>query len=134
MKFRVDRNGVSLAGRLIYRVQEYSFDFLPAESVYSITSMCVNTLQLEIDGEGRVLYAWGYCPLLNAVRTEVLPPPALPGYLISELNEPPLRAVSIPVRADRQSWTVSVNDGSGWICIGNTKTPPGAGSSEFATN
>ena len=61
MKFIVQDPQEEQNFSLIYRDEDYSFDVEPLYGTGE-SSIMINDLQLEIDHEGRVLYAWGLCP------------------------------------------------------------------------
>jgi len=132
MIFRIDYNKVGLRGRVIYRPDEFSFDFQPYYP--GGTSLLINSLQLEVDWKGRVLYAWGYCPHVTWERTNEPVPDFAPGVLRFLSDGRLIPGVSIPITPDG-GWPVSVNVQTGWVHIG-TYSPAvmGAEVVEFASD
>ena len=57
MRFEVEPNASVLPAALVYRSQDYSFDVEPKPEGGG-ASLLVNDLQLEVDDEGKLLYAW----------------------------------------------------------------------------
>ncbi len=120
MKFLISTNQVNQKFSLIYRENDYSFDIEPYYD-YGFASILVNDLQLEIDDNGRVLYVWGLCPLIEYEVTTESPQNYRSRTLAVALNTPP----PIPGTAHRlnknERWPVYVNKNQGWVCIGCPK-------------
>jgi len=133
MKFSIHPGQPQSKGKVLYKPNEYAFDFEPRiES--GVTSLLVNDLQLEIDDEGRVLYPWGYCPHLSWQKTEDRVPHHLPGVLKVALDEEIIPGVSIQVTPEA-GWPVYVNHETGWVHIGQREElPPIADAIEFASD
>lgn len=70
-QFSYQKSNRILAGKQIYRRNEYSFDFIPASPDFirkligdkGSTSLSIDTLQIEVSiQQNRLLYVWGYYP------------------------------------------------------------------------
>jgi|GEM_PF-644371 len=105
---------------LVYRDEDYSFDIEPLDGTGD-TSIMINDLQLEIDYEGRIMYVWGLCPLIEHEETEEVPTKYKMGSLVAQLNKPPILGISYRLNEDYR-WPIYINRKEGWICIGNPKT------------
>lgn len=128
-------------GELIYRTDEYSFDFVPAPGdaldsyfVLGMASLLVGTLQLEIDVEsGRVLFPSGYYPLIRYKLCAIVPP-------VTE--QVGLRAISDHLFStgvgekisDTGEWPTLFDNQTGWVGIGQIECGAGCRMVEFATN
>lgn len=68
MAFSVLRGQDKVEGEVRYYVAEGRFDF--EGEVRGVTSVVMHygTLQLEIDGDGRALFVWGYSPRSGSIR------------------------------------------------------------------
>ena len=82
-------------------------------------SVLVNELQLEVDEENRVLYAWGLCPSTMWRPTRAMPPPALQQVLEVVTEKQMIPGVSLQVNQER--WPVAVNAERGWVCVGDAE-------------
>ncbi len=72
--------GAPIAGTLIYRTDEHSFD-TERGPTDSGSSLLLNDIQLEVDHEGRALYVWGLAPMPAWIAGELHPPVTSPGIL-----------------------------------------------------
>jgi hypothetical protein len=102
---------------LIYRAYEYSFDVEPFEGG-GITSIMIDFLQLEIDDEGRVLYVWGYCPLIEYEETSRFPKKHTKYSLYVDVGKPLVPGISHRINQNNP-WPICINKKRGWICLGN---------------
>ena len=108
-----------LEGRLIYRHDEYSFDFEVAkgETVVGGTTITIDTLQIEIDGDtGCLQYIWGYWP--NVLwKTSTLP---AVNFLPGGIKIVPLDDVNAAIVANLEgyeTWHTFYDVDSRWLCI-----------------
>lgn len=132
MRFEVQPSVEVLDISVIYRPQEYSFavEMRPGPLPSAFTSVQVNELQLQLDDEGRVLYADGYCPHLGWSETQGTPPSAhRAGLFVKDVDF--VAGVSVALSASR--WPVSVNRKLGWVCIGEQRASASCSGVEFAT-
>ena len=130
MRFRIVAGEPCVRGQLVYCAEEYSFDFTSEELPYAITTLQINELQLAVNDEGRVLYVWGYCPLLRYEITESSPPPWVKGQLFAELDRELIPGVSERVGDGR--WPLSINPNNGWVCLGGASLQVDVVAVEFA--
>lgn len=105
-------------GRLLYSPDEYSFH--TEARTDGISSLVINTLQLELDAGGTVLYVWGYCPHTAWRPTTAIPPTAEPGVLVATGFEV-LPGASVGL-TEPDDWPVTVNARLGWVCVGQAET------------
>ncbi|MBS0584963.1 MAG: hypothetical protein JSR76_01515 [Verrucomicrobia bacterium] len=92
---------------LVYRAEDYAFDIEPLYGAGD-ASIMVNQLQLEIDHEGLVMYAWGYCPLLKYEETIETPKNYTKQNLVAILKAPPIFGISYQLNKDVR-WPVYIN-------------------------
>jgi len=105
---------------LVYRKEDYSFDIEPlVES--GDASILINELQLEIDYNGKIMYAWGYCPLINHKETREFPKDYKKHSLLALLDKSVSPGISYVLNEDCR-WQVYFNKREGWICLGNPNT------------
>jgi len=131
MRFEIQPSDEVLDISVIYRPEEYAFgiEHRHGRIISPFTSIQVNELQLQLDEQGRVLYADGYCPHLGWSETKANPPSAHRGVLlVRDLDL--VAGVSIALTTSR--WPVSVNRTTGWVCIGEYLPSKGSGAVEFA--
>ncbi len=119
MRFCIDTRYKILKSCLLYRTDEHSFDVEGYETGYA--SLLINDLQLEIDDEGRVLFVWGLCPLVNCKKTKGLPKNYQSHCLFVLLDDPIVPGVGYQLNSDER-WPVYINQNHGWICIGRPDT------------
>jgi hypothetical protein len=132
MRFEFQSNEKILNVSVIYRPQEGSFDVETSHASLpsAFTSVQVNELQLQLDEQGRVLYADGYCPHFGWCETRATPPSASRAALfVRDVNF--VAGVSVAISTSR--WPVSVNRKMGWVCIGEQLPSASCIAVEFAT-
>jgi hypothetical protein len=120
MKFLIQEPQKDQKFSLVYRLEDHSFDVEPLDGSGD-TSIMINELQLEIDHEGKVIYVWGYCPLIKYDETDEVPKGYQPHSLIALLKKPLVPGISYRLNEDRR-WPIYMNKKKGWICIGNPET------------
>jgi hypothetical protein len=120
MKFLVQERQKNQNFSLVYRKEDYSFDTEPLDGS-GFTSIMINDLQLEIDDEGRIIYVWGLCPLINHEETNEMPESYQSNSLVAVLASPPIPGISYRLN-ERDRWKIYINKKRGWVCIGNPKT------------
>lgn len=141
MFYTIDTDEPALKGKLIYHVQDHSFDFEP-ESLVTLqqrvgfvgtTSLLINSMQLEVGIEtGILLYVWGYYPRYHWKQAKLSPPSPCVGMIRAGLESPFEEGISISIEPMIQ-WTTHYDSSSGWICIGDSTIPPTHEPIEFAT-
>lgn len=128
MKFLIKESKKIKTFSVIYDEDEYSFTTKPFESGSDFTSITIDTLQLEIDNEGKIVYVWGYYPLTQCKRTKTFPYRYEKKDLVAVLEKPPIPGVSISLIKNKRNshvcdrWPIYINQERGWICIGNPDT------------
>ena len=80
----------------------------------------INDLQLEIDHEGKIMYAWGLCPLIKYEEIDEFPLKYKSGSLVALLDKPPIPGISYRLN-EKERWPIYINKKKGWVCIGNPK-------------
>lgn len=116
-RFDIDA-GSPAPGELIYKPDEHSFD-TANRTEEGEASLLINDVQLEIDGNNRVLFVWGFCPYASWVATQCSAPPARPSRLrVAGLELQPGTSKRLNAEA---RWRVSADRRSGWICLGDTQ-------------
>lgn len=106
-----------ILGNLEYISEEYSFDFCP-KTKEAVTSISIDTLQISIDSQGRLLSVWGCHPYTIWKQCSLNPPIASSGKIYVRLNE------ITPGVSERfiefGEWVTLFDPESGWIYIGNS--------------
>ena len=120
MKFLIQKPRDDQNFALVYRPEDYSFDIEPLDGSGD-TSIMVNELQLEIDYEGKIMYVWGFCPLIKYEETNAVPQGYTIHSLVAVLDKPLIPGISY--RLNEQSrWPIYINKKKGWVCLGNPIT------------
>lgn len=130
LKFRVEDRQRKAEFNVVFRPEEHSIDAVPAPGK-GITSVLVNDMNLELDQRGRVLYAWGYCPIVNASSTSMRPRRSKVGSLVAFLRGDVVPGISERLNPSER-WPIFVNEEAGWICLGEPEDLVGALWVEFA--
>lgn len=120
MKFLIQEPQEDQNFSLVYRNKDYSFDREPHDGS-GFTSIMINDLQLEIDDEGKIIYVWGLCPLIEYKETEEAPLGYQAHSLVALLAPPPIPGISYRLNEDNR-WPIYINKKKGWVCLGNPKT------------
>jgi hypothetical protein len=102
-------------GRLVYRPDEYSFDFLPLP--VGGRSIGIGDLQLGVDESGRVVSVWGLCPYPSWKAARLTGPPRIRAGLVADGIDRLRLGESMPLEAVLR-WPVSHDSSSGWVCVG----------------
>jgi len=130
MDFVVVNRASPLQFVVVFRHAESSVDVSPRPSG-GIASIQVNYLQLEIDDEGTVLYAWGlFNDPTTWVETTSRPPNSVRATLVASVPRPIIPGVSRQLNED--VWQAYVNRQQGWICLGKSRTSQCCRAIEFA--
>ncbi len=116
------------SGSLIYRPDEYSFDFAPR--LPGGRSILMNDLQLEVSEQGLIVYVWGYCPYQTWVPTRAMPDRIERAALaVSGIDQ-------IPPGASTRLWDERMpmlwNAGAGWFFVGESVQSTAKPHLEFA--
>lgn len=109
-------DGKPVAGRLVYRRSEHSFDVEPRPE-RGVTSLLVNDIQIEIDPDGRLIYVWGLCPK-ESWRPATLDTPIVKPGRLQYVGGEVVPGVSKRLNAG-QRWAVNHDPSSQWLCIGD---------------
>jgi hypothetical protein len=104
--------------KLVYRESEHSFDVL-GRAAGGISSLLVEDLNLELDDQGRVLYAWGLCPRTQWVQASLRPPRAERRKLLVTSGAPETPGTSRRLGAGGH-WSALVSNDGAWVCIANS--------------
>lgn len=126
--FTCDLTKRPLSGRLVYRAAEYAIDFVDcARDEIALMagnrgccSLSLGTLQIEVGVEtGRLLYPWGYCPLMNC-ELKSLPMKQIDAgaIYVGSCGEGLIAGVALEFPGSRL-WRMFKDEVSGWICIGD---------------
>lgn len=132
MKFQI-RTAAKMPGiMVVYRPDEYSFgvepDGDPIPNV--IQSILLDTLELHVDDDARVVYVDGLCAHTKWVCGNLRPPKASRGLLFAQgLRHQP----GVSLQLDSISgWPVVADRQNGWVCIGREATSAALEVVEFA--
>lgn len=131
MKFLIREPQKDQNFSLIYRDDDYSFDIEPLDGSGD-SSIMINDLQLEIDYDGKIIYVWGYCPLIKYEETNEIPKNYKSNSLVALLDKPPIPGISYRLN-EKERWPIYINKKKGWVCIGNPRSL-GEQSIEFISN
>jgi hypothetical protein len=113
MKFSIKESQRTRTFDLVYNEDEYSFTIEPFESGIDFTSITIDTLQLEIDEEGRIMYVWGYHPLTQCKKIMNFPDRYEKKDLVAVLGKIPTPGVSISATKKESSG----QDYNRWLLI-----------------
>lgn len=102
-------------GRLVYRPDEYSFDFLPRP--VGGRSIGIADLQMGVDESGRVVSVWGLCPHPSWAVERLTEPRRVQAGLVADGVERLRLGQSKPL-AVGLGWPVAHDSDTGWICVG----------------
>jgi len=133
MQFEIICSDIVSDGQLIYVPEDYSFDYNAENRHGAEYTIQLDTLQLAVDGDGRVLYPWGYCPLIRFAVTEHIPPSSRRGILVVECADNFIPGISVGLHNDA-GWPVAINRQEGWVCIGDPSVPELCEAVEFANS
>jgi hypothetical protein len=133
MQFTIMYTGSNISGRLLYSADECSFVFQADGLPYAITTIQLNDLQLAVNAEGRVLYPWGYCPLIRFAETKHIPPPSRSGTLLIQFVDDLIPGVTVRL-INESGWPVAINRQEGWVCLGDPLPPQCCEVVEFASS
>ena len=120
MKFSIQESQKNQNFSLVYREEDYSFDIEPHDDT-GFTSILINDLQLEVNNNGKIIYVWGLCPLIEYKETNETPKDYRKNSLVASLNKPLTPGVSHRLNKNER-WPIYINKKKGWVCIGNPKT------------
>ena len=133
MRFKSELSQPICTGDLTYIPDDYSFQFRPLNCEDAITSIVVNDLQLQVNANGRVLWAVGLCPHTSWLDASLAPPPAYPGLLIAMVQEELVPGVSLRLTSPG-GWPMYADPRSGWVSLGDPERSEGEETVEFATS
>ena len=108
-----------LEGKLIYRQQEYSFDFYVAEAKTMVggSTITIGTLQIEVNGDtGCLRYIWGYWP--NVTWKAVTLPTI--NFFSGGVKVMPIEDVNdaiVVTLEEYEKWRTFYDAENGWLCI-----------------
>ncbi len=117
MRFSIEDAVIIPSITLVYRPMDHAFDVEP-KPLGGGASLLVNDLQLELDEDGRVLYAWGLCPQTSWTEEAGEPPRARRAVLVAQL--PADFSPGMSMRLNTHLWPVTVDRRSGWVRVGGT--------------
>ncbi len=120
MRFLIQEPQGDQSFSLVYRDEDYSFDREPHDGT-GFTSIMINDLQLEIDDEGKIIYVWGLCPLIQYKEIEEVPRKYKSHSLMALLDKPPVPGISYRLNEGKR-WPIYINRKKGWVCLGNPET------------
>ncbi len=117
MKFLIKEPQEDQNFSLVYRAEDYSFDVEPLDGSGD-TSIMINDLQFEIDHEGKIMYVWGLCPLIEYNETDEAPKNYEFNSLVVLLDKPLMPGISYRLN-EKERWPIYINKEKGWVCLGN---------------
>jgi hypothetical protein len=144
VQLELDNSEQLLEGRLIYRRDDYAFDFECAsrESLSicigneGVASLGIGTLQIEVGiSTRRLCYVWGYFPLLPRYEGSFIPQRYRAGgiKIKGKTGSNLTKGIGIQI-VEVNTWPVIYDTQSHWICIGSNISPHQAKCVEFASN
>ncbi len=115
MKFSIEYTAKIEPKKLIYRIDEWSFDTEP--SVQEINfDIVVNKLNLTVvDNDNKIVQLWGFCGLDEKMKST---------YKVPEYKAGILRVVDdleggLAYRVNKDELPIYVNTRTGWVCVGD---------------
>lgn len=116
MKFQIDYSKKKQHRKLIYKINDYSFDMEPFLSIFDI-DLSVNQLLCAVVNN-EITQVVGFCPYTSWEKTNYDVPDYSEGALkILDDLEP-----GFSYRVNNTNWPVFVNILTGWVCLGNPKS------------
>jgi hypothetical protein len=118
--FTVRSSKMALPNReLIYRSDEYSFDLEPARMA-SYSSFLINTINLGVNQEGKIVSVWGYCPDVKWIKTKLSQPLAEQGEVYC--SDPKSLKLGVSFSLNKENWPIMFDEQSGWICLSKNRS------------
>ena len=134
IEFTRDDTSSCVSGTLVYVPNDYAFDFRTMVKPDQHSSVQINSLQLAVNCDGTVLYAYGYCPLLKHRETDLFPPAASrPGGLFASRQKEWAPGIAYTIGGPTD-WPVWINKKGGWVCLGEPRYKGPVEAIEFATD
>lgn len=96
-----------------------------------VTSAMVNDLQLEVDDDGNLLFAWGLFPRAYKCQPTLEDPPASSRCRLRLVSEEAWTP-GMSRRINKDRWDVFANHVTGWVCVGKVTPSEGSVAIEFA--
>ncbi len=115
MRFSINLQTSIQNRNLVYRTKDYAFDSTPTAKEISL-DILVNNVNLTINENDEVIQVWGMCPHTTWIASNHKVPEYKQGSLKLLTNLEP----GFSYRLNKeQEWEVSINEETGWICIGD---------------
>src|ERR1017187_2795429 len=137
-KFESDDRLPALAGRLLFVLADYAFNFVPRPDAIhgigevNVTSFLIGTLQLEVNIDRNLcLFPWGYCPTQSWTLCELHPPEGKAGGLRYCADAPLHQGVSVGLPTCN---VMSYDRTTGWFCAGEPEASGDIQCVEFASD
>jgi hypothetical protein len=118
MKFLVKEKRKEKCFSLVYEEKGRSFNIAPFQKNIGFTSLSINCLQLEIDYDKRIVYVWGYEPLMKYEEINKFPESYEHKDLIALTDRKLIPGVSIGLDKNKE-WPTYINKKMGWVCVGD---------------
>jgi hypothetical protein len=109
--------GEAVSGRLVYHRADRAVDVEPRLEK-GVASLLVNDIHLELNNDGILIYAWGFCPHESWLSTTLIPPTLKYGRL-HYVGEPITPGISKRL-GGKNPWPVAYDCSIGWLCVGNS--------------
>lgn len=114
MKFLIEYADFRESTRLLYNVEDFSFETQPSihETNFDIV---VNKINLSVDNNNRIIQLWGFCGYNEWIKSE---------YIVPKYNKGIIKigdelAAGFSYSLPEKDLKVFVNVETGWLCIGN---------------
>lgn len=116
MKFSIEYTSNIEPRKIIYRIDEWSFDTEPTVQETNF-DVVINKLNLTaIDDDNKIVQVWGFCGLDKKMKSSYEVPERKKGVL-KVLDDLPSGVGSFSI--NKEDVPMYVNVQSGWVCIGN---------------
>lgn len=114
IKFDIEYTGSVEDRKLLYDIEEYSFDTEPSVSETDF-DIIINKLNLTVIDNGKVIQVWGFSGCNEWIKSDYLVPESRKGILkvIDDLEG------GLSYRVGNDDIAIHVNTKTGWVCIGD---------------
>ncbi|MCA9910688.1 MAG: hypothetical protein KC519_18660 [Anaerolineae bacterium] len=119
MEFISYKEHISVKGKLIYSMLDYSFDFFAEDDrlAQGGTTLSIGTLQIEVDIEDQfLLFPWGVHPHTAWVKGTLPKTKAQRGGIkvVFDVSAQPGIAIKI---GPQNTWKTIFDENTGWVCV-----------------
>ena len=119
MEFTIYEDHIPIVGKLIYSMQDFSFDFIAEDDhlAQGGTTLSIRTLQIEVDIEDQfLLFPWGVHPHTTWVKGNLPKMKAKHGGIKVAFDVSAQPGIAIKVDSLKM-WKTMFDVNTGWVCL-----------------